>query len=54
MIKRIYKPFFLLELLVTVLTGCSDDHSISPVNPNENIGEQVGNFTAAEWYPGGM
>ena len=54
MIKRIYKPFFLLELFVTVLTGCSDDHSISPVNPNENIGKQVGNFTAAEWYPGGV
>ncbi|MCO6025330.1 hypothetical protein NG821_05665, partial [Prevotella cerevisiae] len=51
--RKKYKHLFLLGLAVTVMAGCSDDNSASSVNPNENIGKATGNFTAAEWYPGG-
>jgi CxxC motif-containing protein (DUF1111 family) len=43
----------LLGLMALSMTACSDDDA-TPVNPNSQIGKAVGNFTSAEWYPGGL
>lgn len=38
---------------VTLTASCSDDTTSEVVQPYENRGKDVGNFSAAEWYPGG-
>ena len=35
------------------VTSCNDDDNIVIPNENENVGKAVGNFSAAEWNPGG-
>lgn len=45
--------YLFLGLAAFAMVGCSDDDDNVVVNPNANIGKDVGNFTAAEWYPGG-
>jgi CxxC motif-containing protein (DUF1111 family) len=51
--KQLFMPL-LLGLTVAVFTSCSDDDPENEVvNPFEYAGKDVGNFTSAEWYPGG-
>jgi CxxC motif-containing protein (DUF1111 family) len=42
----------IMGLTMISLTACSDDDTVVH-NENENVGKAVGNFTAAEWSPGG-
>ena len=51
--KMNFGKLLLLGTMMLAVTACSDDDNIKPYNPNENIGKNVGNFSAAEWYPGG-
>lgn len=39
-------------LALLAMTSCSDDDTYVD-NPYHYVGKSVGNFTAAEWYPGG-
>lgn len=42
----------ILAGLIFIVTACSEDNNVVN-NPNTNIGKNVGNFTSAEWFPGG-
>ncbi|MGN0216689.1 MAG: di-heme oxidoredictase family protein [Prevotella sp.] len=45
---------FCLGLVALTAVSCSDNDNIITVpNENENVGKAVGNFSAAEWSPGG-
>ena len=45
-----------IALATLGLAACSDDNVITPPQGGDDyayVGKAVGNFTAAEWYPGG-
>ncbi len=59
-IMKRFIPITFAGLMALALTGCSDDNVTTP-NPDASgeddyayFGKAVGNFTAAEWYPGGQ
>jgi len=49
------KSIFLLALAAVALSSCNGDRQYEPSVQNDAnyVGKDVGNFTAAEWYPGG-
>ena len=51
--KMNFGRLFLLGTMALAVTACSEDDSAKPYNPNDNVGKNIGNFTSAEWYPGG-
>ncbi len=50
------KTLSLIGLVAVSVTACSDDKvTTSGTEPDEKyVGQAVGNFTEAEWYPGGI
>ena len=46
-------PLFLGLAAMTVVSCSDDDDNVVVPNENENVGKAVGNFSAAEWSPGG-
>lgn len=52
--KRKFSKLVLLAFIILSVVACSDDEKLPPVNPNNYVGKAVGNFTPAEWYPGGL
>ena len=48
-----YLPFCLGLVALTAVSCSDDDNNITVPNENENVGKAVGNFSAAEWSPGG-
>jgi len=51
--KMNFGRLFLLGTMALAVTACSEDDSTKPYNPNDHVGKNIGNFTSAEWYPGG-
>lgn len=51
--KKLFYPFITIFCVLS-LTCCSDNDNTEPYEPEANfIGQDVGNFKADEWYPGG-
>lgn len=51
--KKLFYPF-IATLCLLSLTCCSDNDNTETYEPEANfVGQDVGNFTADEWYPGG-
>ena len=54
------KKLFLIPLAALAVAACSDDEDITPPAETANgedinyVGQAVGNFSQAEWYPGGQ
>ena len=54
------KKLFLIPLAALAVTACSDDEDITTPDGTANgedinyVGQAVGNFSQAEWYPGGL
>ena len=51
--KMNFGRLFLLGTMALAVTACSEDDSTKPYNPTDHVGKNIGNFTSAEWYPGG-
>lgn len=51
-----YRSLILLTGCLFALTACHDDVSEPDIQVTDNdyVGKDVGNFTAEEWYPGGV
>ena len=60
-LNKISTLAFMALMSMPLLTACSDSNNendvpdLGPLNPSENtFGKAVGNFSAEEWYPGGL
>lgn len=60
-LNKISTLAFIALMSMPLLTACSDSNNendvpdLGPLNPSENtFGKAVGNFSAEEWYPGGL
>lgn len=56
LMKNTYRNLILLTGCLFSLTACHDDVSEPEIQITDNdyVGKNVGNFTAEEWYPGGV